>query len=57
MAKCSQCLSGTSDYLQNEIAVQGENMERFHKRASEIQVLLQSAEPPLELQVNPGILA
>lgn len=27
-------------------------MERFHRRATEIQVLLQSSEPPLELQVQ-----
>lgn len=27
-------------------------MERFHRRAIEIQALLQSTEPPLELQVQ-----
>lgn len=27
-------------------------MERFHRRATEIQTLLQSTEPPLELQVQ-----
>lgn len=27
-------------------------MERFHRRATEIQTLLQSREPPLELQVQ-----
>ncbi|XP_071395749.1 nesprin-2-like [Centroberyx affinis] len=37
--------------LQDEILAQEENMERFHCRAAEIQVLLQSTEPPLELQV------
>uniref|UniRef100_UPI0037E98A37 nesprin-2a n=1 Tax=Semicossyphus pulcher TaxID=241346 RepID=UPI0037E98A37 len=37
--------------LQNEIVAQEENMERFHRRATEIQALLQSTEPPLELQV------
>ncbi|XP_073348713.1 LOW QUALITY PROTEIN: nesprin-2a [Pagrus major] len=37
--------------LQNEIVAQEENMERFHRRATEIQTLLQSTEPPLELQV------
>ncbi|XP_074540850.1 nesprin-2a [Halichoeres trimaculatus] len=37
--------------LQNEILAQEENMERFHKRAAEVQVLLQSTETPLELQV------
>ncbi|KAM9339272.1 nesprin-2a [Symphorus nematophorus] len=37
--------------LQNEIVAQEENMERFHQRTSEIQSLLQSTEPPLELQV------
>uniref|UniRef100_UPI003AAB4D75 uncharacterized protein n=1 Tax=Centroberyx gerrardi TaxID=166262 RepID=UPI003AAB4D75 len=37
--------------LQDEILAQEENMERFHCRATEIQVLLQSTEPPLELQV------
>nr|XP_046228198.1 nesprin-2 isoform X4 [Scatophagus argus] len=37
--------------LQKEIAAQEENMERFHRRANEIQSLLQSTEPPLELQV------
>ncbi|KAK5903261.1 hypothetical protein CgunFtcFv8_007057 [Champsocephalus gunnari] len=37
--------------LQNEIVTQEENMEHFHQRATEIQALLQSTEPPLELQV------
>ncbi|XP_060907682.1 nesprin-2-like isoform X3 [Labrus mixtus] len=37
--------------LQNEILAQEENTERFQRRASEVQMLLQSAEPPLELQV------
>ncbi|XP_078030046.1 nesprin-2a isoform X4 [Epinephelus lanceolatus] len=37
--------------MQNEIAAQEEKMERFHRRAAEVQALLQSTEPPLELQV------
>ncbi|XP_068564553.1 nesprin-2a [Cebidichthys violaceus] len=37
--------------LQNEIVTQEENMEHFHHRVAEIQALLQSKEPPLELQV------
>ncbi|XP_036841097.1 nesprin-2 isoform X1 [Oncorhynchus mykiss] len=37
--------------MQEEIRVQEESVGRFHRRASEIQVLLQSKEPPLELQV------
>ncbi|KAM3603169.1 uncharacterized protein V6R79_017666 [Siganus canaliculatus] len=37
--------------LQVEITAQEENMKHFHHRASEIQTLLQSPEPPLELQV------
>ncbi|XP_035851599.1 nesprin-2 [Sander lucioperca] len=37
--------------LENEIANQEENMERFHRRVTEIQAHLQSTEPPLELQV------
>ncbi|XP_033991567.1 nesprin-2 isoform X3 [Trematomus bernacchii] len=37
--------------LQNEIVTQEESMEHFHQRATEIQALLQSTEPPLELQV------
>ncbi|XP_034756192.1 nesprin-2-like [Etheostoma cragini] len=37
--------------LENEIANQEENMERFHRRVTEIQAHLQSKEPPLELQV------
>ncbi|XP_035534355.1 nesprin-2 isoform X4 [Morone saxatilis] len=37
--------------LQNEIVSQEQNMERFHQRATEIQALLQSPEPPVELQV------
>ncbi|XP_031717653.1 nesprin-2a isoform X2 [Anarrhichthys ocellatus] len=37
--------------LQNEIVTQEENMECFHRRVAEIQALLQSKEPPLELQV------
>ncbi|KAK5852699.1 hypothetical protein PBY51_006549 [Eleginops maclovinus] len=37
--------------LQNDIVTQEENMERFHQRSTEIQSLLQSTEPPLELQV------
>ncbi|XP_041660769.1 nesprin-2 [Cheilinus undulatus] len=37
--------------LQNEISAQEDNMECFHRRSTEIQALLQSTEPPLELQV------
>ncbi|XP_059211817.1 nesprin-1 [Centropristis striata] len=37
--------------LQNEIVTQEEKIERFHQRAAEIQTVLQSTEPPLELQV------
>ncbi|XP_027896962.1 nesprin-2a isoform X6 [Xiphophorus couchianus] len=37
--------------LQNEIMTQEESTRRFHRKAAEIQSLLQSAEPPLELQV------
>nr|XP_040016362.1 nesprin-2 isoform X2 [Gasterosteus aculeatus aculeatus] len=37
--------------LQSEIVTREENMERFHRRVAEIQALLQSREPPLELQV------
>ncbi|XP_068433248.1 nesprin-2a [Clinocottus analis] len=37
--------------LQNEIVTQEEHMERFHQRVTEIPALLQSKEPPLELQV------
>ncbi|XP_044232894.1 nesprin-2-like isoform X4 [Thunnus albacares] len=37
--------------LKNEIMTREESMECFHRRATEIQVLLQSTEPPLELQV------
>ncbi|XP_042359998.1 LOW QUALITY PROTEIN: nesprin-1-like [Plectropomus leopardus] len=37
--------------LQNEITGQEENIEHFHRRATEIQGLLQSTELPLELQV------
>ncbi|XP_054618438.1 nesprin-2-like [Dunckerocampus dactyliophorus] len=37
--------------LQNEIRSQEGNMECFHRRATEVGVLLQSTEPPLELQV------
>ncbi|KAG7461305.1 hypothetical protein MATL_G00208680 [Megalops atlanticus] len=37
--------------LQNEIREQEKNLEHFHRRSSEIQVLLQSKEPPLDLQV------
>ncbi|XP_045916269.1 nesprin-2 isoform X3 [Micropterus dolomieu] len=37
--------------LRNEIVAQEENMERFHRKTIEIQVLLQSSEPHLELQV------
>ncbi|XP_014859415.1 PREDICTED: nesprin-2-like isoform X6 [Poecilia mexicana] len=37
--------------LQNEIMTQEESARRFHRKAAEIQSLLQSAEPPLELQV------
>ncbi|KAM7395095.1 hypothetical protein PAMA_006717 [Pampus argenteus] len=37
--------------LQNEITTREESMECFHRRATEIQALLQSTEPPLELQV------
>ncbi|GLD49701.1 nesprin-2-like protein [Lates japonicus] len=36
--------------LQNEIMAQEKSVERFQQRASEIQSLLQSTEPPLELQ-------
>lgn len=41
-----------SNRLQSEIVAQEEKLECFHKRASEIQALLQSTEPPLELQVQ-----
>ncbi|PWA27935.1 hypothetical protein CCH79_00000556 [Gambusia affinis] len=37
--------------LQNEIMTQEESIRRFHRKAAEIQSLLQSAEPPPELQV------
>ncbi|XP_041832728.1 nesprin-2-like [Melanotaenia boesemani] len=37
--------------LQNEITNQEENIQHFHRRATEIQSLLQSSEAPLELQV------
>ncbi|XP_063350729.1 nesprin-2 [Pelmatolapia mariae] len=37
--------------LQNEIVLQEESIQHFHRRATEIQTLLQSAESPLELQV------
>ncbi|XP_022057033.2 nesprin-2-like [Acanthochromis polyacanthus] len=37
--------------LKNEIATQEESIQRFQRRATEIQSLLQSTEPPLELQV------
>ncbi|XP_040920887.1 nesprin-2a [Toxotes jaculatrix] len=37
--------------LQNEIVAQEKTVERFQQRATEIQSLLQSPEPPLELQV------
>ncbi|XP_054474146.1 nesprin-2-like [Anoplopoma fimbria] len=37
--------------LQAEIVTQEENMDCFHRRVTEIQALLQSKEPPLELQV------
>ncbi|KAM9703427.1 nesprin-2-like [Menidia menidia] len=37
--------------LQREILTQEENIQRFHRRATEIQMLLQSSEFPLELQV------
>ncbi|XP_053737451.1 nesprin-2 isoform X3 [Synchiropus splendidus] len=37
--------------LQRELQTQEEIMRAFHRRLTEIQVLLQSSEPPLELQV------
>ncbi|AWP20311.1 putative nesprin-2-like [Scophthalmus maximus] len=37
--------------LQKEIVAQEENVECFQRRAAEIQSLLRSADPPLELQV------
>ncbi|XP_071323734.1 nesprin-2a isoform X2 [Trachinotus anak] len=37
--------------LQDEIEAQEKSVERFHQRTMEIQSLLQSTEPPLELQV------
>ncbi|KAK7133211.1 hypothetical protein R3I94_015172 [Phoxinus phoxinus] len=37
--------------MQDELRVQEENIEHFHRRSSEIQELLQSHEFPLELQV------
>ncbi|XP_029966670.1 nesprin-2-like [Salarias fasciatus] len=37
--------------LQSEIETQEENIQRFHRRSTEIQLLLQSSEFPLELQV------
>ncbi|XP_035989543.1 nesprin-2-like [Fundulus heteroclitus] len=55
IAVLSQCPSFQSEddvkALKNEIMTQEESAQRFHRRASEIQSLLQSAEPPLELQV------
>ncbi|XP_051954461.1 nesprin-2-like [Xyrauchen texanus] len=37
--------------MQDELGAQEENIEHFHRRSSEIQVLLQCREFPLELQV------
>ncbi|CAN9507959.1 unnamed protein product [Ophioblennius macclurei] len=37
--------------MQSEIETQEENIQRFHRRSTEIQQLLQSSEFPLELQV------
>ncbi|XP_030628013.1 nesprin-2a [Chanos chanos] len=37
--------------MQEELKAQEDSVERFHSRAAEIQELLQSREPPLELQV------
>ncbi|RXN16323.1 nesprin-2-like protein [Labeo rohita] len=37
--------------MQDELRIQEENIEHFHRRSSEIQELLQSREFPLELQV------
>ncbi|XP_076023194.1 nesprin-2a [Genypterus blacodes] len=49
----SSCFQKEGDVkvLQTEIHAQEENMECFHRRAAEIQTLLQSTEPLLELQV------
>ncbi|KAJ8288955.1 hypothetical protein COCON_G00016140 [Conger conger] len=38
--------------LQDEIQAQDENIERFHRKSSEIQQLLQNKESPLELQAS-----
>lgn len=38
--------------LQDEIKAQEESVERLHRRAAEIQALLKSTDPPLELQVG-----
>ncbi|XP_062415634.1 nesprin-2-like isoform X4 [Pungitius pungitius] len=55
LAVVAQCPSFQTEEdiraLQREILTQEENMERFHRRVAEIQDLLQSKEPPLELQV------
>ncbi|KAM4713181.1 nesprin-2a [Anableps anableps] len=54
-AVLSQCPSFQTEddikALQNEIMTQEESTRRFHRKAAEIQSLLQSAETPLELQV------
>ncbi|CAB1413946.1 unnamed protein product [Pleuronectes platessa] len=51
----AQCPSFQSEddihTLQNEIWTQEKIVERFQRRTTEIQTLLQSTEPPLELQV------
>ncbi|XP_054871829.1 nesprin-2 isoform X5 [Amphiprion ocellaris] len=55
LAAFAQCPSFQTEddieSLKNEIATQEESIQRFHRRAIEIQSLLQSTEPPLELQV------
>ncbi|XP_069371611.1 nesprin-2a isoform X5 [Paralichthys olivaceus] len=51
-AQCP-CFQSEDDIktLQNEILAQEKSVERFHRRTTEIQSVLQSTEPPLELQV------
>ncbi|XP_037837524.1 nesprin-2 isoform X2 [Kryptolebias marmoratus] len=49
----SPCFQSEGDFkaLQDEIIIQEERAEHFHRRAAEIQSLLQSTETPLELQL------
>ncbi|KAM4521617.1 nesprin-2a isoform 3-T4 [Odontesthes bonariensis] len=55
LAAFAQCPSFQTEddikALQSKIMTQEENIQRFHRRATEIQTLLQSSEFPLELQV------